>query len=308
MVCAALCHDLGKGTTTFFDEAKGDYTTKRHGEAGAIITRTILEDEDVEDRETVCYIVRNHMTLHHILEKDYDAIDRKLIEMSMGRATIEDMLLMKICDDAGSINDVVDEKDREHTVQTIKAKAELLGCLNCQFAFESKQQKHRYFTGYDLSSPKMFDYETFNVWVMVGLPGSGKNTVIERMLRSVQSISRDDIRTEIGLKGEKPQGDKEQENRVTEIFEQRVKNCLRKHESFVVNNVNVKKKYRQMLLKLLSEYNVNIIYVYVNTDVKTCKDRRDGLMPLKVIDRMWGYFDFPTEAEYDALYIVDGKA
>ena len=307
MVAAAICHDLGKGTTTYFDEAKGDFSSKCHGAAGAIITRTLLENEDVKTREMVCYMVRNHMTLHHILEKDGKGIDRKLIEMSYGWMSVKDMLILKECDSMGSLNDIEGDKEREYASQQIRCKAELLDCYDRPFKFESAEQKHRYFIGCDLAAPKTFDYETFNVWVMVGLPGSGKNTVIEHYFHGMPSISRDDIRTEIGLKGEKPQGNKDEEERVTKIFDERVVECLKKHNTFVVNNVNVRKRYREMLLSKFVKYNVCVNYVYVNTDVDTCKSRRDGLMPLSVIDRMWGYFDFPTESEYDALYIMDGK-
>ena len=48
MMSAAICHDLGKPTTTKFDSKKGDYTTKCHGAEGANITRRLFFDEDLE--------------------------------------------------------------------------------------------------------------------------------------------------------------------------------------------------------------------------------------------------------------------
>ena len=44
MVASALCHDLGKATTTRWDETKNDYACKNHGAEGARITRKLFYD------------------------------------------------------------------------------------------------------------------------------------------------------------------------------------------------------------------------------------------------------------------------
>lgn len=306
MVCAALFHDIGKGIRTFFDKEKAAYVTKGHGQAGAAITRTIIEDEDVQLREKLCYMVRNHMALHHILEKDDSAIDRKLIEMSLGWVSVGDMLALCRCDDYGSINDVWDDDGKENKYMKIRAKAESLGCLEQPYQFSSSDQKHRFFAYGDMDEPCRSDGHPFSVMVVIGLPGSGKNTYIDKYLSTLPSVSRDDIRKKMGLPGEKPQGDKAQEREVTKIFDDEVYALLANKQSFVVNNVNMRPEYRMELLSKVSAHNVKIYYVYINTPVDICKERRKCMMPLSVIDRMWSGFDFPTEAEYDGLFIVDG--
>lgn len=57
-ISAALCHDIGKGTTTKWDKEKNDYTSLNHGLAGEKIVRKLFFDEDTFVREEVCYMVR----------------------------------------------------------------------------------------------------------------------------------------------------------------------------------------------------------------------------------------------------------
>ena len=142
---------------------------------------------------------------------------------------------------------------------------------------------------------------------MVGLPGSGKNYYIENNLPHLPTLSRDDIRTEIGIPGEKPQGNKEEEDKVTQIFMERLRNYCETETSFIINNVNVRLRYRQDALREIVPYNAEIVYVYVDTPIETCKERRDGQIPEGVIDRMWGYEEMPSPKEYDRLIVVRGN-
>ena len=73
-------------------------------------------------------------------------------------------------------------------------------------------------------------------------------------------------------------------------------------QSFVINNTNLKKQYRDDYKKLIMKYNPYIIYIYVETDsIQTNKDRRNGQMPLSVIDRMLDNFDYPLPKEYHRI-------
>lgn len=42
MMSAALCHDLGKATSTKWDKEKNDYVCNHHGQAGENITRMLF--------------------------------------------------------------------------------------------------------------------------------------------------------------------------------------------------------------------------------------------------------------------------
>lgn len=306
MMVAAACHDLGKPDTTYIDESDGDYHCKFHGECGEKITRQLLAEENVSLREKVCYIVRNHMAMHHILSMKSEKIDRKLIEMSWGCMTVRDMLKMKIADSRGSVNDVETEEALLSSVSEIKAKAMLLGCLDTPYRFKSHKAKRIFFsTGKVTDEEDGKDTKRINMYVMIGLPGSGKNFTVDHLLeKDVVQISRDDIRTEIGIKGEKPQGNAHQENEVTRIFHERVRKACSEGKDFVANNVNLRLKYRRELVDLVRNADVTVTYIIVDTPIEVCKERRDGMIPDNVIDRMFGYTDFPTPLEYDTAIVI----
>ena len=68
-----------------------------------------------------------------------------------------------------------------------------------------------------------------NVYVMIGLPGAGKDTWIANNLPEAHKVvCRDDIRAELGLcqPGEKIVASFQQENLVTGIFNNNLKNTL----------------------------------------------------------------------------------
>ena len=121
---------------------------------------------------------------------------------------------------------------------------------------------------------------------MIGLPGSGKNTLIDDLFDDnkiitlydgdeflyrlqegeTEILSRDDIRAELGFcaDGQKIVGTKEQEDKVTEIFNQRMLHAASCGHDIVINNINLKKKYREEIVNTLSkEYNVITDYLYV---------------------------------------------
>ena len=303
MMSAAICHDLGKPSTTKFDEEKGDFTTKCHGQVGAKITRRLFFDEDFELREKVCYMVRWHMTLHHIFDNE-EMSTRKMIQLSHGRVNVKDMLILNVCDSLGSKNELEDETFLANKEERIKSLAIGLNCYEAPYEFNNEYEKIRFFHFKDrpfpegCSQPK--DYGQFTMYVMVGVPGSGKSYYIDNHLKDVVQISRDLIRTEIGIKGEKPQGNKEQESHVTEIFNERMIECCKNKQDFVIDNTNVRKMYRDAYTDMTMRFMPKIVYVYVEApSLDENKKRRKGMMPLEVIDRMWNQFDFPEPTEYN---------
>jgi len=305
MMSAAICHDLGKPSTTKFDEEKGDYTTKCHGLVGAKITRRLFFDEEFTLREKVCYMVRHHMDLHHIFDKE-EMSTRKMIQLSHGRVRVKDMLILNICDSLGSKNDEEDEEFIAEKEERIKSLAEGLNCYETPYEFNNEYEKIRFFHFKDRPFPEGCalpkDYGQFTMYVMIGVPGSGKSYYIEKCLKDAVQISRDLIRTEIGIKGEKPQGNKEQESHVTEIFNERMLECCKNKQDFVIDNTNVRKMYRDAYTDMTLRFMPRIVYVYIEApDLQTYKDRRKGMMPLEVIDRMWSQFDFPEPTEYNEM-------
>ena len=112
-------------------------------------------------------------------------------------------------------------------------------------------------------------------------------------------MSRDIIRTEIGLEGEKPMGNKSQEEEVTRIFNERMEEYLKNKQSFVINNTNGNKRYRDDFIKKILPHFAKIVYVYCEApSLEENMNRRRGMMPTNVITRMWKEFEFPYKNEY----------
>lgn len=285
MVASALCHDLGKATNTFWSKEKNDYTCKNHGDAGAKIVRKLFFEENVDFREKLCSMVRWHMNLHHIFD-DKNNVTSNLIELAKKcRVPLRDMLLLNYCDSKGSINDIETDELLHNKMVTIGKI-----CLENNI-FDKPYQ--------------FIDNEShpFTIFVMVGLPGSGKDTYIKNHLSHLPTVCRDEIRIELGMNGDKPYGTTEEEKEVTKRFNERLLKLCENKNSFVINNTNLKKQYRDEYKQLFMIYNPYVIYVYVETStIEVNKMRRNGQMPLSVIDRMIDNFDFPLPTEYHQIW------
>lgn len=313
MLAAALCHDLGKATTTKWDEEKKNWGCKRHGQESARIIRSLFYEEDFSLREQVCYIARNHMTLHHVFDKP-ERTDRAVLRLCHGFwVTLEEMRYMKIADSLGSINSLDTPDFVRDFDKRICEVAEKYGNPSWEFpCFKSDWHRLEYFSNPDkyvvpgdVQVPDDRDYTPMEVYMMVGLPGSGKDWWIEYELNETvygenfKILSRDLIRSEIGLKGEKPQGNKQQEQEVTKIFDERMQEYLNTHQSFVINNTNLRSMYRNKFVAECLKHHARIIYVYCEApSLEVNKKRREGMMPTNVIDRMWKDFEFPDASEY----------
>lgn len=316
LIIAALCHDLGKPTTTKWDDEKKDYTTKCHGREGAMITRRLFFEEPVESREDVCYMVRHHMDLHHVFDKGDDVADRQLIRMSYGRVPVFEMAWLNEADSRGSVNDIEDEAFLSGKYEKIRKYADSLCVWNDRYrGFWNGEEIRKFFLNRDSDVP--FIGVTEMLWfpkgsrtafptcyVMIGLPGAGKDTYIAEHLKEVNELCRDKIRTEIGIEGEKPMGNKEQEEEVTRIFNERMTHYIDYGEDFVVNNTMLRRQYREDVLKAIAGKGYRVIYIYVESpSVNENKRRRNGTIPGKVIDRMLSGFEFPEPWEYDKLIV-----
>ena len=148
------------------------------------------------------------------------------------------------------------------------------------------------------------------VEMYLGLPGAGKDTAIAVSMidgKDRAIICRDDIRIELGYcgEGEKYLGTNEEENKVTEVFNRKLKDAAESGKVIVINNMNNKRKYRDAYKQMLKDYNVCWKYIYVEaSELNKNIERRNGQIPELAFRKMVESFEFPTPDEYDALQIV----
>ena len=239
---------------------------------------------------------------------------------------MRDMNRLMIADSNGSKNSET-RKYINAKAHDIETRANEIGCYTSEYKFRSDWYRLEYFAHKDkyeteadipedlVNTPGDIILDAnmaeprFTVYMMVGVPGAGKDWYIEHNLKKIPQLSRDLIRTEIGLTGEKPQGNKQQEEEVTRIFDKRMDEYLKNRTSFIINNTNTNKRYRDSFVSKILPYNARIIYVYceaptLNENFK----RRAGMMPDTVIKRMWNEFEFPDKTEYyNIIYNVLGN-
>ena len=150
-----------------------------------------------------------------------------------------------------------------------------------------------------------------NVYVLIGLPGAGKDTWIMNNLPDAHKVvCRDDIRAEIGLcnAGEKIVASPQQENLVTTLFNTKLKEYARAGEDIVINNTNLRRKYRNEYKKALRDFDVKWIYVVIEApDLDINKERRKGQIPPEVLDRLAQSYEPPTQDEYDEITYAKQK-
>ena len=296
LVLSALLHDIGKGVTTEF--FKNDWHSYNHEIEGEKIARKLLWDEDFTAREIVCSNIRWHMERCG-LDRCSD-IFKKCLKLAYD-ADMSFLYYVMLADIRGSKTENPQQDDKDISIiNTINkyAKVQAIDGVNelevRDHIFNGKAlwQSHR-----DLPI----------IYVMIGLPGSGKDTFIKNNFQGNPVIlCRDDIRVELGYckKGEKIVGSRDQEEAVTKVFNERLLEAVEEGENIILNNINLKKKYRDAIKKLIGKKKYMWVYEYIEAPtLQDNIDRRKGQIKPEIFEQMILNFDYPTNEEYNLLFI-----
>jgi putative nucleotidyltransferase with HDIG domain len=293
LMAAALFHDIGKPKCTIFKN--NDYHSYKHEFEGEKITRNLLWDEDVTNRELVCLLVRYHMEPYFLTERN-DCLDR-LMTLSRNLMGIKSLLDLNECDIIGSIHETSDCTDLDRN-RFLRKYAQKLDC----YYVDNRMYDH------EIKTINNGDKPLVNINVLIGLPGSGKTTFAEQELKDHSIIlSRDTIREELGYckPGEKKVCSFDQEINVTKKFEERLLACVKAGEEVTIDNMNIRRKYREELKGLLKDYNVLWHYYYIQPEyLETNIARRNGQITSKEINNLRDILSFPHRSECDILSYI----
>lgn len=327
LVAAALFHDLGKATTTEF--RKGDWHSYGHEVESEKILRAMLWDECFDTREVLCALVAMHMEPLFYNENNWfkKMCDANKRLSSFGPYTVADLILLKWADTMGSTPDIPGKNDKDLAYLNnlfdavgedkleMKKLHDVTGYNNLRLVeflrtYSKVNAIVKDFNGKENRNNK----KSVTAVVLIGLPGSGKNWWYEHEFpkmfpnESHIMVSRDDIRIQLGFckAGEKFLGSDEQEKEVTRIFNNSIKDGAAKNEVVVINNTNLRRKYRDQYKELLEKlYNVTWVYVYTEAEDLTVNIlRREGQIPEDQFGIMARKFEWPVPDEYDELLIV----
>lgn len=143
------------------------------------------------------------------------------------------------------------------------------------------------------------------LFLMIGLPASGKSTLAEQIAKSedAEIVSSDNIRKEL-YGDENIQGDN---NKVFRILQERIINGLKNNKNMIYDATNISYKTRIAFLQRLNKLEVEKIAIMVATPYEDCLIRnaqRERKVPEEVIKRMYNNFYVPQYFEgFDDIQI-----
>ena len=305
-IAAVLFHDIGKGVTTEF--LKGNWHAYGHEFAGEKIARRLLWNAPMSIREVICACARWHMKVLNM------ATSKNVVNEILGMSRIpyanwRYLTFVKYCDILGSVQEDVDSKCNDiHKIHSIYNIANKLGVLDREFTLDYEEQHRMVFSPNKAWKADIDDIPT--VYVLIGLPGAGKNTWIERYLEEngledTVILSRDDIRSELGFcnDGDKVVLSPDKENEVSAVFNERFVKALNEDKDVILNNVNLKKRYRDDFKRLAGNGLIDWQYVYIEAPTIEDNIKRRPTFDPEVLMSMRETLEWPQPDEYDKLLI-----
>lgn len=302
IIIASIFHDIGKTSTTIRN-LNNELISPKHSLVGEKVTREILYKDFGEiisfnDREEIVKMVRYHGLPLNFLNKPDPK--KSVIESSLYVNNLYLSILAeadvrgRICKDSNELLDKV-ELFREFCHEN--------GCLKQKFDFLSDDSRFLYFNknnNYLHFDP--YNSNNFNVYLMSGLPGSGKDTYISKHLSQFPMVSLDEIRNHYKFKATNKQG------RVIYIAKEQAKNYLRNEQSLVWNATNTTKFTRQKLIGLFTDYRAKVKIIYIESRYSDLL-KRNGLrsepLPKSKLEKLIKNLEVPALTEaHDVDYVL----
>ncbi|MEM7726838.1 MAG: AAA family ATPase [Cyanobacteria bacterium P01_A01_bin.45] len=291
LFAAALLHDVAKPAVTGVEE-DGTISSKGHALQGARMTQEILWDLGVpfHCREAVINLVKYGSLPLWFWDKPNP--EKSVIRVSQFISC--DMLsLLAEADVRGRYC-----QDKNQLLERIEFFREFCrenDCFDKPRKFLSTHSRFVYFHK-ENANPNYhaYDHTRFQVTMMSGLPGSGKDTWIRENCSGMKIISLDDLRRSMGVKPTENQGI------VANKAKAIAKDYMRNGQSFVWNATNINQQLRGILIRLFSSYQARIRIVYLEVGWEELLERnkiRIHQVPEQVLYKMRNRLDVPKVIE-----------
>ena len=299
---AALLHDVEKRSTTVLEE-DGSITSRNHAKKGEFTSRLILF-RDIPTpfylREEIAALVRLHGLPLWLLQKPDP--QKALLQASL-RVPLPLLYLLTKADVLGRI--CTDQAELLERVEFFKAFAEEQNCYHTPGQFATPEARFHYF--YKADSPPdyvPFRKESFQVILLSGLPGMGKDNYIKANYGDLPQISLDVIREKHHLQPD----DASATGWAVQQAREQAREYLRKKQAFVWNATNVTRQMRSQLIDLFVTYGATVKLVYVEAPYNTWKKQnaqRENPVPDKVMNRLLQKLEVPQLYEaHEVVYAI----
>lgn len=299
---AAMLHDIGKISTTVFTD--DDWHSPHHAPKGSRMAREILwkdyglsgRKELVQIREAICLLIRYHSFPPVAINQKN--VQLRLHRMAANGVLAPDFSIKMLCILCKA--DMLGRKchDQQEVLEKIALCEELAKeerCFESCFPFPNLHVRRAFLSGRDVWKEQDLYDDTWGEVVLVsGLPGTGKDTWIQKNLPDLPMISLDEIRRANKISPMANQG------LVANMAREQAKEYLRRHQSFVWNATNITTQMRDSLIGLFEAYHAHVCVVYLETEWQTLLERnhsREMVVPQSVIEDMLGKLVLPEAYE-----------
>ncbi len=298
---AAAFHDIGKLICT--REVEGEWASPKHTIIGPKVFRALIYKKyaakyeiDFKMREQVAALIRYHGLPLLFMEKANP--DYALIKASLC-TNLEWLYLITKADVLGRICD--DQKESLQKVDYYREYAMELGCYKEPMKFFNSYSRYLYLNEQRIwYGEEVYDPRSFDVYIMVGIPLSGKDTYIAKHLGKLPMISLDVIRERNHLKP------KEHTKKVVAIAKEEAKVYLRQKQSFVWNATNIMHDTRSQLCKFFTNYGARVKFIYLEVPYELLMQRyqkRERVVPMEITLKMMEKMDRIEAWEGDSVSI-----
>ena len=311
---AAWFHDVAKPATTevFFDEDLDRERVSQPGHAplGASMAYQALIDAgaEVEMAREVHALVFWHQRPFHLIKEN--SFQQRVIRYSQdaGRGNWHELLTLCRADNLGRIaagaQQTLEELDLLELA--IEEVGENIGCdlVREPWPFESDEARVKYLRGPNDGSAFYMpaDRERGRMTLMSGLPGAGKDMLIDARFPDTPVVSLDDIRGQMDV------GWKDNQGQVLQTGFEAARVHMRAGQDFVWNATGITRQQRQKIIGLARDYDFAIDGISIDIPLQVARDRNRGRsrqVPDQVMQKLGRKRDPLLRDEVHRLWSVD---